>query len=456
MEAEKLVLGYDKFLMMALLKEGSLSIKDLREKSILFISLIWYQQLPGKGQSIIEKLFFSFFELRSKLEDTRSSKAISSTEAEMDKLINKGWVKFDPRNKYELTGSGISEAKKLKETVMKEASWIERDLNPSSTAINTTYLDFFLAWLKLSAGFISGSVGLIADGTDATMDTVSAFLVWLGIKHHRENLSTILVIFGLFIASLTVGLDSISHILRALNGTLEPLTHPYLVISVEGIAMLAAFFLFYYQRYVGKFARSLTLISQSVDSKNHIFIGFSVITGAIFALYGIYYVDAIIGLFIAAGIFIDALSLLQEVITTQKGINEDYSQYKLPLQVCWEENNFMAFRNWILYVLWAENINDRLGIVKSLQRVFNPENYIPVLSELKATCSETYDFEGRFEILIKPLKEYGLIIKENANYYSITENGVEHMHNFINHFKYYDVHLSDTILLAMARDEAKI
>jgi divalent metal cation (Fe/Co/Zn/Cd) transporter len=52
---------------------------------------------------------------------------------------------------------------------------VDKELEPSTTAKNTTILD---AFLKLGGGLISGSMGLIADGTDATMDTVEA--VWFG------------------------------------------------------------------------------------------------------------------------------------------------------------------------------------------------------------------------------------------------------------------------------------
>ena len=453
MKEEKAVLGYDKFLMMAILKEGPLSLGELWEKSILFLSLIWYQQLPGKGQPLTEQLFFKFARLRSRLEDERADKATGSPEEEMEKLIGKGLVKLNNGNKYELTPKGLKNAEAYKKHMQKSASSVESELKPSSTAKNTTFLDAFLAVLKLGSGLISGSIGLIADGTDATMDTVEAILVWLGIKYHKESLSTLLVILGLFVASISVLFDSITHILAILSGNSEPITLPYLVIAVEGIAILAAVFLFYYQRFVGKISNSLTLISQSVDSKNHIFIGTSVIIGAIFAIYGIYFVDAVIGLVVGAGIFRDAVGLLREAISAQRGEEEDYSQeYKLPLEECWEENKLLAFRNWILYVLWAENLKTRLEIVSSLKRAFHPDNYIPVLSELKATCSKHYDFERKFENLIHPLKEHELLIEEDEEYH-LTKKGEEHLKNFINNFKYYDVHRSDAMLLAMTRDE---
>jgi len=338
--------------------------------------------------------------------------------------------------------------------MQKMASLANSELTPSATAKNTTILDAFLAVLKLGSGLISGSVGLIADGTDATMDTVEAVLVWLGIKYHKENLSTMLVIFGLFIASISILFDSVTHILATLAGNAEPITMPYLVISVEGIAILSAIFLFYYQRFVGKVSNSLTLISQSVDSKNHIFIGTSVIIGAVFSIYGIYFVDAVIGLLIGAGIFRDATDLLREAISAQKGEEEDYSGYKLPLEECWEENKLMAFRNWILYSLWAKESKTREDIVKSLKRVFHPDNYIPVLSELKATCTEHYDFEGHFKDLIAPLKKHTLLIEEIEEYY-LTKKGERHLKNFIHNFKYYDVHRSDAILLSMTQDTNK-
>ncbi|MCE5213328.1 MAG: cation transporter [Methanobacterium sp.] len=449
----KPVLGFDKFLMMALLKEGPLNMWKLSEKSMLFISLIWYQQLPGKGQPLMERLFFNFAKLRSRIEDGETGKNIHGTQAEIDKLTEMGWVKLNSQEKYELTEEGSKKALKLEEDMLKEAKSLDSELNPSATAKNTTFLDAFLALLKLGAGLISGSMGLIADGTDATMDTVEAVLVWLGIKYHRENLSTFLVIFGLFIASISVGYDSITHILASLAGNAEPITLPYLVIAVEMIAILAAVFLFYYQRFVGKISNSLTLISQSVDSKNHIYIGFSVILGAIFAINGIYFVDAVIGLVVAAGIFIDAVDLLREAISARKGGEEDYSdKYKLPLEACWEENKLMAFRNWILYILWGESPKKRGEILKSLHEAFHPDNYIPVLSELKATCIRIYDFENKFDILIKPLKEHELIIEELEQFH-LTEKGGKHLEHFITNFKYYDVHRSDEILLAMARDE---
>ncbi len=454
MENKKPILGYDRFLMMALLKEGPLKLEELDDKTILFLSLIWYQQLPEKNQPLMEKMFFTLSHLRSEIEDERASKKVGKTEDECEKLIENGWVKLDD-GFYSLTLEGEKEAQKFVHNMEKRASLVRKDFfKPDAAAKNTTVLDAFLAVMKLGSGIVSGSVGLTADGTDATMDTISAFMVWLGIKYHRETLSTLLVIFGLFFASLSIGYDSVTHLINALYGTLDPMGMPYLVIIVEGIAILAAVFLFYYQRYVGKVNSNLTLISQSVDSKNHIFIGFSVIAGAVFTLQGIFFVDALIALFISIGIFKDATDLLREAISARKGEEEDYSKYKLPLEECWEDNKKMAFQNWILYILWSGEKKTREEIVSSLGTAFTPDNYIPVLSELNATVKEVHDFDEVFDDLVSPLEEEKLLILEKE-VYTLSDAGSKYLKNFMSNFDYYDVHLSDTILLAMAEDSTK-
>lgn len=111
----------------------------------------------------------------------------------------------------------------------KRAELIKNHLfNPSSAAINTTAVDGIMAFFKLSIGFITGSVGLISDGTDSATDTISAFLVWVGIKFKHESLSTLLVIILLFVASITVGFESLSRIYAALTSTIQPIVDPNL------------------------------------------------------------------------------------------------------------------------------------------------------------------------------------------------------------------------------------
>ncbi len=94
---------------------------------------------------------------------------------------------------------------------------------------------------------------------------------------------------------------------------------PIVVIIIELIAMLSMIVLSLYQRVVGNRNQSLALISQSIDAKNSVYSSAAVIVGVIFSIFGIYWVDAIVGAFIAVRISIDGVSLTREVCQIDEG-----------------------------------------------------------------------------------------------------------------------------------------
>jgi len=160
---------------------------------------------------------------------------------------------YEDDEKYHLTPEGEKLALIEEKDTKKMAGKIQqRIFKASSAALNTVIIDFILAVMKLSAGFITGSVGILADGVDAASDTISAVLVWLGIKYKKETISTFLVIAMLFVASLSVGYESITKLLASFFGTASGIDFPELVIMVESVALAAAGFLFFYQRMVGR------------------------------------------------------------------------------------------------------------------------------------------------------------------------------------------------------------
>ena len=307
--------------------------------------------------------------------------------------------------------------------------------------------------MKLSAGFITGSVGILDDGVDAASDAISAVLVWLGIKYKKETISTFLVISMLFVASLSIGYESITKLLGSFLGTASGIDFPELVILVESVALAAAGFLFFYQRMVGKATGSLTIISQSVDSKNHIYVSLAVITGALFSIFGINYIDALIGTFVSVRIFLDAFGLTKDAVSKYRGDETDLSKYSMPLEKLWRNNRLKSFRVWILFAVLEEKIETRKEIIQSLKRAFH-KHYVPVLTELKAFEEEIVDFEKEFDNIIRPLleKEY-LKIEENS--YKVTRKGVTYFKRLLRNFRHYDIHLIDAILLEIEEKEVE-
>ena len=446
-------IGYEKFILMAILKSDTISLSELEDSTIVFISSIWYNVHYGKTYNILGRILLLIFRFRDHIYDKyyswlRKEEILNKnteTEDYLIELTEKGLIKKTD-GKYELTDQGKVVASNIVSVLGKRAELIKNRLfKPSSAAINTTAVDGIMAFFKLSIGFLTGSVGLISDGTDSATDTISAFLVWVGIKFKKESLSTLLVIILLFVASITVGFESLSRIYAALTSTIQPIVDPNLVIIIEGIAIFVYAGLYFYQRQVGRASGSLTLISQSVDSKNHIFIASSVVIGAIFSIFGIYYIDAVVGAVVAFRIFIDAVGLLKDAVHSMKGEETDLHKYKTLVGDYVEEGKMKAFRIWIIFAIWARELMKKDEILDSLENMYT-KTYIPVLSELNLIPEDKIGFKNEFDQIIDPLLKRNFITIDNEKYH-VTESGIKRFKHFNDLFRYYDVHYSDLLML---------
>lgn len=415
---------FSKFILLALMKEGSLDLDELKKMVSILISQF---EMVGTefGTRIVSGLLSRFGRpaaVRSSRDIQKESKQEVDIKSECQNLQEKGLVTISQVCKYELTAEGRERAKEFEKNLKKSTDILEGQiLSPSAAARNTVIIDFFLASLKLFSGIFSGSVGLLADGADAAVDTVSAAVVWLGMKIKREDLGSIIVLLMMFITGISVGYDSIISIIDAFLGTLSPLAMPYLVIITETIALMFALTLFLYQRFVGKRNGSLVLISQSIDSKNHIYVAMGVIIGAIFSIFEIHFVDAFVGGFVATRILVDGIKLSKEAIASIKGEEVDLGKYEIPFERHWELSKLETFRTWMLYSVKDLKLNTRDELVHELERTFRPR-YVPILTEFKFSLGKGFDFEGSFDALVNPLVENGLLVKRNGDF-RITEEG---------------------------------
>ena len=406
------------------MKEGPLDLDVLEKMASTLVSQF---EIAGTefGTRIISGLFSKLGRpaaARPSRVKRKDSKQELDVKLECQNLQEKSLIIMNQKGKFELTTEGREKAAEFERNLKKSTDILESQiLSPSAAARNTIIVDFFLASLKLLSGIFSGSVGLLADGADATVDTVSAGVVWLGMKIKREILGTLIVLLMMFISGISVGYDSIRSIIDAFLGTLSPLAMPYLVIITEIIALIFALALFLYQRFVGKRNGSLVLISQSVDSKNHIYVALGVITGAIFSIFGIYFVDAFVGGFVAARILVDGIKLSKETIASIKGEEVDLKKYEIPFERQWEMSKLETFRTWILYSVKELKLNTKDELIRELERTFKPK-YVPILTEFKFSLGKGFDFEGSFDTLVNPLVDNNLLVKRNGDLL-ITEEG---------------------------------
>ena len=356
---------------------------------------------------------------------------------ECKRLIEDGLIRLGEDGRYELTESGKMEAEKVAREMAGKVTLLEKQvLSSTAAARNTVITNACLAVMKLLTGLLSGSAGLIADGADAAIDTISASVVWVGEKIRKEALGMLVIIFMMFITAISIGYESIMRIVGIMTASVSPISSPYLVILVEGAALLIACFLYLYQRYVGVRNGSLVLISQSIDSRNHIYIAVAVIVGAAFSTFNINFVDALVGAFISIRIFRDGVELSREVATFIKGEAVDLSRYEIPFQKHWKLSKLETFRIWILYSI-ENRLNTKEALIESLERVFR-RRYFPTLSESRYAIGEEINFEEEFNNLIKPLLENRLVDEEDGKFI-LTETGKRRISGIFRSLRYREI-----------------
>jgi len=180
-------------------------------------------------------------------------------------------------------------------------------------------------------------------------------------------------------------------------------------------------------------------------------VSLAVITGALFSIFGINYIDALIGTLVSVRIFLDALGLSRDAVSKYRGSETDLSKYSTPLENLWKNNRLKSFRVWILFAVLEEKIETRTEIIQSLKHAFH-KHYVPVLTELNAFEEEVVDFEKEFDDIVKPLmeKEY---LKIEEGVYKITRKGIIYFKRMLRNFRHYDIHLTDAILLEIGEKE---
>src|SRR6056297_2787701 len=386
-------------LLMLLKKKGPMSIRELKGHFFQFASQFGYGFEHGHHQHAHRSKGDFFQELDTQIEVFTYKGLIDN----QDDVLS-------------LTKAGLYEAEKAEQQFQKAAGWVNKNLLSAEGATkNTVIIDAILAFFKLLTGFITGSVGLIADGTDAALDTVTAGVVFWSVKKKKELIGSFVIIGMMFATAIGLGFDSLSGIFDAVRGESESIVRPGLVIVVEAIALIFAYLLMLYQRYVGKRNRSLALISQSVDSKNHIYVAGAVIAGAILSIFNIHFVDAGIGAYIAVKIFIDSVSLLKETLSSMQGEETDFNQFSGRMDKKWKSEKSKAFMATVIFNLLKHEKMDEEELITVLVENFQP-GYIPVLSEFQIGFAVNTDFEKALPNIMEPLVKKGIVTREGENY----------------------------------------
>jgi Co/Zn/Cd efflux system component len=215
--------------------------------------------------------------------------------------------------RYYLTSAGREMAEYMQRLIPAFMKWV---FSPETASLFSLVAHVVLSILKLSFGFLSRSAGLVADGIDNAVDTLSSLLVWLGIKYDKEKLVSVFILITMFVSVGGVALTTFDKIIHP-----EPIQEGLIAFVVSAICGLIMLGLSSYQYLVGKKRSNFAIMCQAVDSRNHFLTSLLVCGGILLSFFAqlwnaplLFYADAaasaIIGLIILRG----AIELVQEML----------------------------------------------------------------------------------------------------------------------------------------------
>jgi hypothetical protein len=220
-------------------------------------------------------------------------------------------------------------------------------LHPETVSVVGVGVHFALAALKLGAAAVSGSIGLLSDGTDTLLDGLSSVLVFLGLKFDKERYVNVVLVVLMLGVGLSLIIEAVHRLLQPFQPRVDLLSFGAAIAS--GVVCLL---LGQYQQYVGVRSGSLSLVSQSVDSRNHVIVAGGVLAGLVAAALNFGLLDVIVGLAVAVLIIKSALELAAEVIKAFQGEEVDLSRYEPALLGMYRGAKQRRFREWILYLVY--------------------------------------------------------------------------------------------------------
>jgi cation diffusion facilitator family transporter len=287
-------------------------------------------------------------------------------QVDLEKMRQAGWVERQ-EERYALTPLGHEKAAEKLAGLRKVGMLARRLLQPQTVSQISLGVHLGLAAIKLPAGLLSGSVGLINDATDTLLDGLSSLLVYAGLRLNRERAVNVVLV----LLMLGTGAFTLYEAVKRFFIPFEP-EADWFTFLAAALSALVCLGLSAYQRYVGLRSGSVALITQSVDSRNHVIVALSVTAGLIAALLRFGLLDTLVGLAVAILILKSAVELGIDTIRSLREGETDLSRYKMGLMERYEQFRQTQLRDWMLYLVEKE---------KALSQ-----------AELRARASQALDF----------------------------------------------------------------
>jgi hypothetical protein len=189
------------------------------------------------------------------------------------------------------------------------------------------------------------------------------------------------------------------------------------------LSALLCLMLYAYQRFVGLRSGSMALITQSVDSRNHVIVAASVTAGLIASLLRFPLLDTLVGLAVAVLILKSAVELAIELVRSLGEEGADLSRYKFGVVELYERFRQAQLRDWMLYLVEKRRVQTRAELIAQARQALdfgrNPTLRALGLAQQQLQASEM------IEQSVAELFERGWLVGDER--LSVTDTGREHL-----------------------------
>ena len=378
--------------------------------------------------------WLGMFNVTARLGDAdKHARLMDSVQGALDDLLTRGWAVREGE-RYALTDLGRAEAARPLADMRRTRDLLGKLVLPETVSQVSLGVHLVLAALKLPAGLISGSVGLINDATDTLLDGLSSLLVYAGLRFDKERaVNVVLVLLMLFTGGLTL-YEAVRRFFVPFEPEVDWFTFAATVLSAAFCAALWA-----YQRFVGARSGSVALITQSVDSRNHVIVAASVTAGLVAALLRFPLLDTLVGLAVAFLILKSAVELAVEVVRSLGEEDVDVSRYKFGLAVKYEQFRRAQLCDWMLYLVDKGRARTRAELNAQARQALDFSGN-PTLRELG--LAELPRAGEMAEQGVADLFERGWLAGEDR--LAVTDAGREHLRQQMSRPRGHTHHLIDT------------
>jgi len=297
-----------------------------------------------KGKNTLEKIYDYF-----KVFYSNEMSYIKLTQTILDELIQGGIN----NSLIQKEGEILSLSEKGKEILIKgrkviltESKFLRFFFNEKVVLAFSLICLIIMSSLKIIIGLNSGSDALFNEGIENFTDIIKVFIIFFSIKFKKDKQGSLIIIILMLFTGISLVISSFFSLINT-----EIITPNYFTFVLMFLSIIINFILLFLKNFVGKLSGNFSLLSDAKDNRNNIRLSIGVIIGLFFAIFEIYFIDALIGIFIASLIIYDGAETLKELIKSGDKIEID--TFKLKIDEAFE----FKIAHWILITIHEKSLS---------------------------------------------------------------------------------------------------